>query len=139
MSDLIIRNETTWESPIYVNKWCDKLFEPAKNTLIMAMENFSKIIISESWQTQYIKLKMSQDQLEQLDIQQDNITSQTRLLIPIVWIFSYTIISALFSRTNCSDCCKLLCCTTLLQQQFQLPDECQNHRRFVAIRYWVIC
>ena len=71
------------------------------------MENFSKTIISESWQTQYIELKMSQDQLEQLDIQQDNITSQTRLLIPIVWIFSYTITSALFSRTIqiAENCC----------------------------------
>ena len=94
------------------------------------MENFSKTIISESWQTQYIELKMSQDQLEQLDIQQDNITSQTRLLIPIVWIFSYTITSALFSRTIqiAENCCVV-----------QPPDDCQDHRRFHAIRYWVIC
>ena len=77
------------------------------------------------WSTQYIELKtISQQQLEQLDIQQDNITSQTRLLIRIVWIFSYTITSALFSRIIqiAVNCCVV-----------QFTDVFQNLRQFDSI------
>ena len=76
---------------------------------------------------------ISQQQLEQLDIQQDNITSQTRLLIRIVWIFSYTLISALVSRIIqiVEHCCVV-----------QLRDVCwdilASGRRFIqAQSKWV--